>query len=42
MHPTLVVMLMDAQRNERERQAGSFRINAGRIRSRRSARQSLN
>jgi hypothetical protein len=25
MHPTLVVMFMDAQRNERERRARSFR-----------------
>jgi hypothetical protein len=38
MHPTLAVMLMDAQRTERERQARAFRVNAGRTRSRRRAR----
>ena len=35
MHPTLMVMLMDAHRTERERQARARRINAGRFRSRR-------
>jgi hypothetical protein len=35
MHPTLVVMLIDAQRTERERQARSSRISAGRKRTRR-------
>ena len=34
MHPTLVVMYMDAQRAERERRARPHRINAGRSRSR--------
>ncbi|MET0127330.1 MAG: hypothetical protein ABW249_01990 [Solirubrobacterales bacterium] len=34
MHPTLVVMFMDAQRSERQRQARNHRVFAGRSRTR--------
>ena len=34
MHPTLVVMYMDAQQADRERRARAHRIHTGRSRSR--------
>jgi hypothetical protein len=39
MHPTLVVMFMDAQRSERERRARSFRSASKRNRTARDERR---